>query len=182
MTFTIEHLTLKNIDKYVLDLLRLDKETSEEMGPVFGNDIWNEASFSRDLKSKWESSQIAFTKPGRKICGFIISSEQLASELHIHRFAVSWQCRGRGIGDGLIKKLDDIVPKHGFRRITVEVNCRNERAISFYTKHGYECMSGRVLLNYAEKRKNDVLTYDNHIRERDGAEFYILEKSHRCFV
>lgn len=182
MPVIIESLTLKNIDKYIDGLLQLDAKISDELGRVFGNDPWNAANFSKDLKRKWEFSRMALVKSDEKLCGFIISSEQLPREIHIHRFAVHSQCRNMGIGNALITEIDAIVRQQGFKRITVEVNCHNERTIAFYKKHGYERMSGSELSSYAEKRKSNVLIFNEHIREHDGSEFYILQKRHNSFV
>lgn len=176
MSFLIKTLTKTEIAKYLIDLVILDNSIREEIGLRYGNVIWDEFNFLKDIKGKWEFSQIAISKLDEKLSGFIIASEMLPNEIHIHRFAVRHNSRRIGVGSLLVNKLLEIAIEHRIKRITVEVSRLNTDAISFYQRFNFVCLSQEELISYASKRKQGIQLIKNFTREPDGCEFYILQR------
>ena len=176
MSIIMKQLSKSNIYNFLNDIVNLDKTIVKEMGVVYGTDLWDGSNFLKDLKRKWEFSHMALSGKNRKICGFIITSEMLPFEIHIHRIAVDPDFRHMGIGGLLVNKTVELAQQYRYKRLTVETNRLNTPAISFYRKHGFVCLTKEELSDYAIKRKKGVQLVLNFIRETDGSEFYILQK------
>lgn len=177
MPFALKTLDRAIISLYLDNLVELDRTVIRDMGLIYGNDPWDKLHFCKELNRKWEFSQIAVLQPEERLCGFMIASEMLHREVHIHRFAVGSDFRGVGIGNLLINRISDIAFQHAYKRVTVEVSRLNTGAISFYEKHGFARLSESELSSYAAKRKQGIAIVGNFTRELDGSEFYILQKA-----
>lgn len=173
--FLIETLSKTIILKCIDKILELDAAISNEMGNLYGNDPWGRSNFLSDFRKKWEFSQVVFSQPKGKVLGFVIASEVLVDEIHIHRFAVSSDSRGMGIGKELINKISGCVDTYKYKRVTVEVSCLNQKAIAFYKNNGFNFLTIDELADYVAKRKQGVEIIENFIRESDGSDSYILQ-------
>ena len=156
--FSIEILSRTIVLKYIDKILELDAAISSEMGSLYGNDPWGRSNFLGDFKRKWESSQIAFSQSKGKVLGFLITSEALPDEIHIHRFAVSSNSRGMGIGKELINNFFSCISTFKCKRLTVEVSSLNQKAIAFYKNNGFNFLLADELSDYVAKRKQRVDT------------------------
>lgn len=78
--------------------------------------------------------------------------------VHLSTMIVEASHRNRGIGAMLLKKAEEEAKKRGARRIGLEVFAKNEKAIRFYKRLGYE----------EEGRRRDV------VETKDGFDDIIL--------
>lgn len=62
-------------------------------------------------------------------------------EFEIAKMAVSEKARGQGIGDGLIKVVEEYAWSKGAQRIVIYSNSSLEPAIRLYKKHGYKVLN-----------------------------------------
>lgn len=176
MVFELRPLTKKYLLESISDFVSLDTALYEELGTRYDKIFWTESNFLKELPKKWEYSLMALDTVDQRLCGFLIASEMLPQEIHIHRLAVSFGYRSKGVGKALIKKVVALATGRHFRRITVETNRQNEAAVSFYQKHGFSLLMGDHLKEYALRRKVGIETFHGFIRERDGCEYSIFEK------
>ncbi|MDF1763687.1 MAG: peptidase C39 family protein, partial [Oleibacter sp.] len=82
----------------------------------------------------------------------------------LYSIAVSPDCRGQGLAQALLEKVEERAIKHGVMFIRLEVKQDNERALDIYQLAGYQKL--RVLREYYE----------------DGADGWRLEKRLRPSV
>ena len=59
---------------------------------------------------------------------------------HLINIAVSETCRGRGLGETLLKHLLEYAGRNGARKIHLEVRETNQAAIGLYLKHQFETL------------------------------------------
>ena len=144
---SIEHLTSSNVHQYVDQLVAIDKHWQEELGIIYGSDPWNERHFLADFPEKWALSLVA-SKGGLQVGGFLIASQPVAYEIHIHRLAIKPDMLKEGIGGQLLKQEQVLMNVNGYRRITIEVNVFNQRALEFYIKNHFIVLKGQALKDF----------------------------------
>lgn len=79
----------------------------------------------------------------------------VVGESHITNIAVLPECRGKGIGNILVKNMIDAAISMENVSMTLEVRVSNESAIKLYEKHGFE-RSG-VRPKYYKENNEDAL-------------------------
>lgn len=176
MVFELHPVIKEYLLEAVSDFVALDKALYEELGIRYDKNFWTESNFLKDLPKKWEYSFMALGTIDRRLCGFLIASEMLPQEIHIHRLAVASGCRSKGIGASLIEKIFSMALREHAQRITVETNRQNEAAVVFYRKYGFSLLAGDRLKEYASRRKFHTEIFDDFTREKDGCEYYIFER------
>ncbi len=65
---------------------------------------------------------------------------------YLSRIAVSPRCRGNGTADHLIELFQHKARE--FEKLSLHVHCDNDRAIAFYTRHGFEPITTDSNLDY----------------------------------
>lgn len=90
---------------------------------------WSPVHFEMDLPNKWKISRAVLSEG--KIVGFLIASQK-DERFHIHRLAVQYDFRSRGVGQRLVKDLIDQARVDGVGFITLKVQENNASAIRFY--------------------------------------------------
>lgn len=95
------------------------------------DEYWNEDHFLLPLNKKWEASFYVEDESTRLI-GFLIVSEKEATT-HIHKFVVDSNWQRKGLGTEMLH----YVLKNTRRPVTLKVDSQNDKAISFYKKHGF---------------------------------------------
>ena len=75
---------------------------------------------------------------GIAVCFFGLSSFRAAPLLNIHDLAVLPQYRGRGVGQGLLKAVEEHARRKGCCKLTLEVLDDNTRARSLYRRFGFD--------------------------------------------
>ena len=91
---------------------------------------------------------------GGKVLGYVGVSVIL-DEGYITNVAVLPEYRGLGIGNALMKKLDDLAKLENLSFISLEVRTSNQKAISLYEKFGYKTEGVRK--NFYDDPKEDAL-------------------------
>ena len=63
--------------------------------------------------------------------------QMLPDEMKLSKLYLMPNAQGKGLGDMAMDKVNERVADIGYKRISLFVNINNQRAISFYKKHGY---------------------------------------------
>lgn len=58
--------------------------------------------------------------------------------MNVHDIAVAPECRGQGVGQALLKALEEHARKLGCCKVTLEVLSGNTQALRSYTRYGFE--------------------------------------------
>jgi len=82
-----------------------------------------------------------------KIVGYVIGA-QIEDWGHIVSLAVHPDYRRRGIGESLLKNIEERLIKRRVKLLLLEVAVSNKPAINLYLKHGYQPV--RILKKYYE--------------------------------
>lgn len=113
---------------------------------------WSEGAFYAALENEKAVTLAALR--GDVICGFI-TGVYLLDTADIYSIAVSEECRGRGIGERLLREFFGVLPS-GVERVCLEVRESNFPALELYKKVGFEPVGMRKNF-YREPRENAVL-------------------------
>ena len=96
---------------------------------------WHSVSqLAQNLKAP--HSEFLIADDGERIAGMAFASQIDDKTVQLHQLYVDMQAQGRGAGSLLLEEVEECffeVPK-----IILEVEEKNESAIRFYRKHGYE--------------------------------------------
>ena len=120
-------LTHDRLGRHLEEVQAIDRDTLAE--------AWEAHHYQSELPGKWEASWIALD--GDRATGFVIASVKPAS-LHVHRLAVAGSERGKGIGRELLRRVARNAQEKGRPVVTLKVNERNEGAIQFYHRLGFQ--------------------------------------------
>lgn len=66
------------------------------------------------------------------------SNDQQSKNAYISLIGLKEAARGKGLGSWLLKKCEEISVKDGMEKMSLEVDCDNPTAISFYKRNGYK--------------------------------------------
>lgn len=64
--------------------------------------------------------------------------------MHVDQMSVNPEQRGRGYGDTLMCHIFDLAKSMGINKVTLSVWTFNQRAISFYERHGFTARNVRM--------------------------------------
>jgi ribosomal protein S18 acetylase RimI-like enzyme len=99
----------------------------------YDSNPWTEEQFLFELPSKWTLSFMV--KLEDQVVGYCIMSSKFLGKTHIHHFMVKDTFRGGGIGSAMIDEARSrVVP---YTELSLRVHSTNQRAIEFYTRHGF---------------------------------------------
>ncbi len=90
----------------------------------------------------------------KKVCGYA-GMWHVVTEGHITNIAVKKELRGLGIGDRLMKALEEVGRERQMLGLTLEVRVSNGPAQRLYAKNGYKVEGVRK--NYYADTKEDAL-------------------------
>lgn len=76
----------------------------------------------------WEKVILVYTKTDKKLAGFMVLGKEFLDELYIQT-----DFQGKGIGSLLISRAKEAYPRLGLYTMK-----QNQKAVSFYRKHGFE--------------------------------------------
>ena len=125
--FDIIDIVLLNED-YIYDLVELEKECF--------SDPWSEAMFMGDLLSEYTYYYGTFNEDG-KLIGYI-GMWMTVDGGEITNVAVHPEYRRKGIAFSLVENIVKICKVNNLEYINLEVRESNCKAISLYTKFGFE--------------------------------------------
>ena len=72
-----------------------------------------------------------------RLCGFASAGPSAPKEFKLHKLYVHPERQREGIGAALLKRIESIARAHSASRLVLNVNKRNEIAITAYRKHGF---------------------------------------------
>jgi len=113
--------------KMLKDLLDIESD--------FKGEKWTKENFEKGLPWKWNLSFQASISG--KIIGFCVASKR-GDAVHIHRFMVHRDYRGKGLGTAMMQEIVNRTKKAGSIKITLKVQNFNFEAIEFYHKIGFK--------------------------------------------
>lgn len=144
MSFSILHLTRKNIKDYLNELVQIDQA-------CFGKDIsWNKEKFSTDFPAKWKLSFMNLIN--EEIVGFAIASTYSnTNKAHLFRLAVKPTFQGKGIGKSMVRHLIELCQENDYSGLTVEID-RRFPVNDFYTQLGFQKLVADELIQYLKER------------------------------
>lgn len=128
---------------------------------------WSEDDFIRCLRQRNCIGMVADAND--KVVGFMVY-ELHKSRLHILNFAVSPDCRRRGVGVAMVDRLTAKLSPERRSRIQLEVRETNLDAQLFFREQGFRAIG--VLHNYYEDTPEDA--YFMQYRRRAAVEDSVL--------
>jgi ribosomal protein S18 acetylase RimI-like enzyme len=95
---------------------------------------WKKFNIKRNYK--WDRKEYHYIAEDKKILGSI-SFEITGGVGYISEIIVAESSRGKGIGDLLMKKFEEIAKKNKCHLLYLETSERNAEALKLYKKQGY---------------------------------------------
>ena len=149
----------KEGDAAVINTVAYRKMTREDIPPVVEieeesfSTPWTEEVFEHEMTGNAYAHYIVAEEEDQVIghCGMWI----VLDECHITNVAVRKQHRGRGIGEGLMRKAIALCKANEVRLMTLEVRVSNETAQNLYRKLGFQ--DGGIRKNYYTDDHEDAL-------------------------
>jgi ribosomal protein S18 acetylase RimI-like enzyme len=95
------------------------------------------------------------------------------AQLELRKFYIDSAYHGRGVAQALMKEVLAIGSEEDDGRFWLSVFSDNERAISFYTKHGFRIAGAQEFVIGADRQKDYLMLREELINERkspDGNE------------
>ncbi len=117
----------------------------------------NESYFLEILNNELYSVYCLSAEKILEISGYAVFYDTFDS-IDLFEIAVSKEKQGKGYGDTLLSYTADIFCRNG-KKILLEVNENNEKAIKLYKKNGFEEISVRK--NYYGNNQNAVIMMKN---------------------
>lgn len=100
--------------------------------------------YSRRMLSAIFRNPLSFTfvaDDGGKVVGYASVLPLDSSSADVESIAVDPDYQGKGIGGILLETIEKEMARRGYTRSVLEVRDKNEAAIVFYRRHGYEIIS-----------------------------------------
>ena len=116
-------------EKYAEDMFELQDAVMPEL------DKMSKKSFMAEFKEETRTYFVA--KRGEVVVGYIglLSCD---TDQNIVSIAVREELWGQGIGSELVLRAKEFAKKNGYKTLSLEVDEKNERAVVFYKKIGFE--------------------------------------------
>jgi len=114
---------------------------------------WNEKTALRRIKTYYKELKIHVAEVEKEIVGLIIFSEYLwdnGMRGFVEEFVVDSKFQGKGIGKALLKSVEKIYKKKGYKSIALIASTK-AKAYNIYRKKGYKQEKQFV---YMKKRLN----------------------------
>ena len=103
---------------------------------------WTRAMYEWELQNRSVCHILVVRTPERRVAGFC-SFWLVVDEIHINNVAVLPECRGRGFGTRLMRRVLTEGRRLGAERATLEVRASNEPARRFYEALGFRATAVR---------------------------------------
>ena len=139
---------------------------------------WSYSSFLDCMKKDYE---FYVALEDEKVIGFFIASFSLL-EGHLLNISVAPNMKRQGIGNELLKKVENISNKFGIKEIFLEVRESNQEAINFYKKNGFIEVGIRKNYYKLYEGREDALIFSKKLRNNSLSLkqiFYILSNLFR---
>jgi len=167
-------LTESVVERYIDGLVRLEKETVEELGSAFDDFPWGEKEFRCTLLGKWEYSLCAIEPNQDVAIGFLIVA-QWENNLHGHRMIVDKRHRKYGTAWKFYEILFRKAKANGIENYTAQVPYSNLYTKRWYQTHGFELLNTEEdLVWYTKSRDPTARLFEDHILSDDGHKSWVL--------
>lgn len=123
-----------------------------ELEKICFHDPWSEASIAGELENRLSLWLVALD--GEKVTGYV-GSQTVLGWTDMMNIAVHPDYRRRGIGEKLVRALEEKLREQGSECLTLEVRASNESAKALYFKLGFTEVGRRK--NYYRNPKEDAL-------------------------
>jgi ribosomal-protein-alanine N-acetyltransferase len=114
---------------------------------------WSRQSFLHELMDNERAIYLVYKHMGR-VWGYV-GMWIILDEGHITNLAVHPVFRRRGVGNSLIRGLEEVARERGVRHLTLEVRKSNIPAQELYKKHGFVSMG--IRRQYYLDNKEDAI-------------------------
>lgn len=115
---------------------------------------WSEDTFRGEVQNTPVSSPLVVVRrPGDEVVGYIIYW-QIRDDVQVNNIAVHPECRGRGLGEAMMRFAIAKVRAAGAAFMTLEVRQSNTSAVALYKKLGFEALGTRK--NYYTRPDEDA--------------------------
>lgn len=115
---------------------------------------WSEDTFRGEVQNTPVSSPLVVVRrPGDEVVGYIIYW-QIRDDVQVNNIAVHPECRGRGLGEAMMRFAIAKVRAAGAEFMTLEVRQSNAAAVALYKKLGFEALGTRK--NYYTRPDEDA--------------------------
>jgi len=115
---------------------------------------WSEDTFRGEIQNTPVSSPLVVVRrPGDEVVGYIIYW-QIRDDVQVNNIAVHPECRGRGLGEAMMRFAIAKVRAAGAEFMTLEVRQSNTSAVALYKKLGFEALGTRK--NYYTRPDEDA--------------------------
>ena len=128
-----------------------------EQIPYMMNMMYAPEVMERELR---EGSHFAALLVDDMPSGYISWSPHLGDTAKLHKVYLLTTCHGKGFGRMMLDYASEVCRAAGFKRLRLNVNKHNERAITVYRKNGFETV---------ESVKNDIgggFFMDDYVMEK----------------
>ncbi len=122
---------------------------------------WSYSSFLDCMKKDYE---FYVSLEDEKVIGFFIASFSLL-EGHLLNISVAPNMKRQGIGNELLKKVENLSNKFGIKEIFLEVRESNQEAINFYKKNGFIEVGIRKNYYKLYEGREDALIFSKKLRD-----------------
>ncbi len=126
-------LIFRSFEPEDLESLARLEERAFPIGP------YTKVMLSRIFKMKGSFSIVAEDRG--KVVAYVIALPLDESSADIESIAVDPECQKTGLGSILIRRIEGMMVERGYTVSILEVRDKNEEAINFYRKHGYEIIA-----------------------------------------
>jgi ribosomal protein S18 acetylase RimI-like enzyme len=151
MIINTEILTKEKTQKYISQIIHIEKETSEELGISYGNS-WVAKNFLMNLPGKWIFSSISIID--NRLAGYLIMT-QWNNNIHGHRMAIASDFKSIKkvkIAQSLYRETEVNARKHMIKYATAIVPKDNIATQKFYLRENFKKLTNDDLSWFIEGR------------------------------
>ncbi|MBX5327397.1 MAG: GNAT family N-acetyltransferase [Candidatus Bathyarchaeia archaeon] len=91
---------------------------------------------------------------GDQLIGVVVGSYETRFKGWINRLAVAPEYQRQGIAQGLVKRMEDTLRKHGAKILCALIETPNDESVSFFRKMGY--ITHENILYVSKRESEDV--------------------------
>lgn len=142
-TVEILKLTIDDVEKYKLDIMKMLKQSFEKSFPetTFDTTSYENRVESLKVYIHEEKALVYASKKEDSLVGFVWFFEKVTSSsklIHINHFVVNENFRCLGVGKALWDNVERYAIESGIEEIELHVTNNNEDAVNFYLKRNFE--------------------------------------------
>ena len=168
----IETLTREKLVNLIEEIVAIDKNYVRELGAQFCTFPWGRDNYLLDLRGKWELSQVACSLDDG-VAGVWVASNTVKDICHTHRVLVSQEYSGEGVARNMFERLKVKACEIGLTKMTIEVSCLNNLALTFYKKLGFLLMKKNEIEKYLKLRGRKAKVLEDRIVEDDSSQYHV---------